>query len=435
MQRIMAVLISLTMVFALFTGCSSNKGTNTAKTNSEQQKEQTKTEPVKEEKKEPVTLKILQFSPEYTEQMHTMAKEYNKQFPNVTLDIQILQEDYQTVLKTKINAGDVPDVFMTNGLAEIKAYAEYSADLTNEPFIRNIVPEALTGMKHEGKILGYPLWFQSYAFIYNKKIFEDAGITTLPKTLADLEKACEILKAKGVTPFSNGYKEWWVFKHIFSHAMAAEEGDYVKTAEKLNKGEITFADLKEVTKVFDIIDLTLKYGQAKPLETDFNAQIAAVAKGEAAMCHQGNWAEGGMLKINPDVNIGYIGVPISNDASKSKLMVDAATAWRLYKDGKNLNEAKAWLNWLSTSEYGKNFVAKELKAISTVQGAPAADAQLAKETTEFLEKGETYPWIQNYWPDGYDMQLGTILQDYVAGGKTKEQALEAMTKAWIKLVK
>ncbi len=384
----------------------------------------------------PVTLKFLQYSPEYTDQMHEMGREYHKQFPNVTLDFEILQTDFRTVLKTRFNSGDIPDVFMTSAYNDNKVFADYCYDLTKEPFMKKIYPSALTSVTYKGKILGYPVFSQSYGFIYNKKLFAAAGITKVPKTLSELEAACKKLQAKGIISFSNGYKEWWVFKHVFSHCLAAEEGNYQKTAEELSNGKKKFSDLKTAMQVFKVIDLTLKYGQPKPLETDFNNQIALVANGKAAICTgQGTWAEGGIRKINPDIELGFIGEPVNEDPAKARLMIDSNVIYRIYKDGKNRKEVINWLNWLTTSKYGKNFVSGKIKEISTLIGASAPDAQLAKETSKFLASKETYPWVQGYWPDGFDQQLGSILQAYIAGMKTKDQCIQEINQTWVKLAK
>ena len=57
--------------------------------------------------------------------------------------------------------------------------------------------------------------------IYNKKLLADAGITERRKRLRRWQDAIAKLEAKGITPFANAYKEWWVWKHIFQHFVDA----------------------------------------------------------------------------------------------------------------------------------------------------------------------------------------------------------------------
>ena len=56
--------------------------------------------------------------------------------------------------------------------------------------------------------------------VYNKGLFEELGVK-VPETFAELETAIEQFNAAGITPFSSGFGEWWVFKHAFQHFLAA----------------------------------------------------------------------------------------------------------------------------------------------------------------------------------------------------------------------
>ncbi|HBG16411.1 MAG TPA: ABC transporter substrate-binding protein [Firmicutes bacterium] len=380
-----------------------------------------------------VTLRLMQFKPEITDQVHNMAKQYNKENPNVTMEVEILQADYEAVLRTKLNARNAPDIFMTNGYFYNQVYLDYSYDLTNESFMKQIDPNTLEAATLDGKIYGFPFLVESYAFIYNKELFTKAGITELPKTLTQLEAACRKLQAKGIIPFGNGYREGWVFKHIFSHLMAGD-GNFRETAEKLNSGELKFGDLPSAMKIFDLLDLTLKYGNPRPLETDFTQQITLLATGEVAMIHQGSWAEEGIRKINPQIQIGYLPVPVGEDPDKARVMVDANILYRLNKDSKNLNEAKKWLEWLIASDSGREFIVNGCKFIPTIKGINPPDVQLANETIDYMFKNLTYPWVQGYWPASWETHLGNLLQDYCGGARTRQQVIEEFNRTWLALV-
>lgn len=380
-----------------------------------------------------VTLRLMQFKPEITDQVHAMAKQYTKENPNVTIEVEILQADYEAVLMTKLNSRNAPDIFMTNGYFYNQVYLDYSYDLTQEDYIKAIDPSTLEAATWNGKIYGFPFLVESYAFIYNKELFAKAGITKLPQTLTQLEEACRKLQAKGITPFGNGYREGWVFKHIFSHFMAGD-GNFRETPEKLNSGQLKFGALPSAMKIFDLLDLTLKYGNPRPLETDFNQQITMLSTGEVAMIHQGSWAEEGILKINPRIKLAYLPVPVGEDPDKARVMVDANILYRLNKDSKNLQEARKWLKWLITSESGRKFIVDECKFIPTIKGVKPPNVQLANETISYMAKKRTYPWVQGYWPAGWETHLGNLLQDYCGGAKTKQQVIEELNRTWQALV-
>ena len=138
----------------------------------------------------PVTLKFMMNSPELTDYYNDMFAAYKEVRPNVTIEAQILQNDYQTVLKTKLNSNDIPDLFMSSAYNDNKVYKDYEYMLNNEDFIKHIEPSILTSVTLDGDITGYPFLVQSHAFIYNIDLFEKAGITKLPETLDELKDAC-----------------------------------------------------------------------------------------------------------------------------------------------------------------------------------------------------------------------------------------------------
>ncbi|CAK4841632.1 unnamed protein product [Aphanomyces euteiches] len=431
-KRLFGLVLPVVLSVGLLAGCGSTKDEAAPAASTAAAKTEATATP---ESNKPVTISILQYSPEMTDAMHNLAAEYNKEFPNVTIDITIHQDDYPTLLKTKINTGDIPDIFMTGAYNDNKTYKDYAYDLTNEPFMSNLADSVKPGVTLDGKILGYPLILQSHSFIYNKKLFADAGITDLPKTFAELEDAAKKLQAKGIIPFATGYKEWWVLEQTFTQVMSSVGGDYPKLFDEINAGTKKVSDMKEAMNIFELLDITKKYGNPKPLETDFNAQITLFATGKAAMMHQGNWAEDSVRKITPDIDMGYLAGPVGSDPSKAGLMVDSNVVYRVNKDSKNLQEVLKFFNWLTTSDYGKKFIPVENKQISTIKDAPFPDSQLAKETNEFIKSGVTYPWVKGFWPDGYEQQAGEILQKYVSGTATKEQIMDELDKTWAKLTR
>jgi len=92
--------------------------------------------------KKVVTLKLFFYSPELTDQYNDMAREYKAETGNI-LDITVQQADYVTLLRAKLNSGDIPDVFMSSAYADNSTYKDYVYDLTNADFMR-ISPVELT---------------------------------------------------------------------------------------------------------------------------------------------------------------------------------------------------------------------------------------------------------------------------------------------------
>lgn len=436
MKKTISMLICLMMFVSVFAGCGANsdKAEPSSSTVTAQAES---TKPA--ETKKPVTLKLFFFSPELTEQYNDMSKKYNEETGN-TLDITVLQADYVTVLSAKLNSGDIPDVFMSSAYADNVTYKDYIYDLTDEDFMKSLEPSSLSGVTVNGRVTGYPFLVQSFSYIYNKKIFADVGITQLPRTIKEYDDVCTKIQAKGIQPFATGFKEWWVLPQTAWQVLApikdSYDGDYAKFVEKLDNGTLKFKDIKEMSNVFDMLDLIKKYGGKKPMESDFNDQCASLASGKVAMIHQGNWAEDTIRKTNPTIDIGYLLGPVGDDANKAGFMYFSNQTMRVAKDGKNIQESLAWLRWLTTSNYGKKWIPEKIKQLSPITDSGSVDAQLAKETLSLLSSGA--PNFQLYYQrfiTGAEQGLGTVLQGYCAGSKTREQTLDELDSFYGKLIK
>ncbi len=432
MKKVLSLGVSLAVLAGIFSGCgSSSTPSDTTAQASQTSSVATATD---SEEAKPVTISILQSQAEYTDAYNAYVSEYKKVAPNVTIDLQVMQADYPTVLKSKIAAGTIPDIFMTTAGGELKAYAEYSADLSNEPLASAMLDGVKKDMTYDGKLMGAPLVMDTFPLIYNKKLFAEAGITELPKTLSELEAVCQQLTAKGITPFSNGYKEWWVQKHIFQHFIAGESSDSAKLVNDFIAGSTKFADHATLMNYFDFIDITVKYGAPKPLESDFNAQIGTFANGKAAMITgQGQWVESGVTKITPDFDFGVMLYPVSEDAGKANVCAGSAQCLRVNKDSKVLEDAKNLLNWLYTSDYGKTWFGGIAKVIGPVKDIAAPDMKLPKAFVELTKATPSSGAPVNYSLDSFHQKFGEIMQSYIGKTKTKEQAIDEIQKAWVKL--
>lgn len=382
-----------------------------------------------------VTLKIFQFKVEINEALNRLKDEYEKTHPNVKLQIETVGggADYGAALKTKFASNDAPDIFNNGGFREMETWMEHLEDLSDQPWVKDIAPVAKEPMSKDGKIYGQPMNIEGYGFLYNKELFQKAGITELPKTLSQLEEAAKKLQAIGVTPFSNGYQEWWILgNHTFNVAVARQP-DPNKFIAGLNDGSQKFGG-----PIFDdwtrLVDLTLKYGQPNPLTTDYNTQVTNFATGKAAMMQQGNWTQVQINQINPDIKVGVLPMPINEDAeANDKLFVGVPNNWVINKNSKVKAEAKEFLNWLVTSDIGKQYMTKEFKFIPAFTNITASESDvgdIAVDIMKYTSENKVLSWNWFKYPDGAVQEFGASMQAYIAGKSTKEQMLADFQKTW-----
>lgn len=382
---------------------------------------------------EKVTLRWLQNQVEYTDQVKNMAKAYEEEHPNVTIEVEVIGDDYYDILKTKASSGDMPDVFMTAGYNEIVTYREYIADLSDQPFVENIVDGAKECASLDGKIVGLPVQMSANGIVYNKDIFEEYNLE-IPTTFTELEEVCKELEANGVTPFANQFKDDWLLGQLLNYGFANVEGtsDYI---DKLNAGEVKLAETQEMQDIMKVLDLMLEYGQDKPLDAGWNEAAATFAMGEQAMIFEGMWAYDTIAEIAPDMEIGLFALPLTDDAEQTKLAADVNGVWHVSSTSEHADVAKDVLNWIVESEAGKDFLLNQCQVIPVMKDMQFEGSNpLSKDASQYISDGNTGIWSWPLWPDGYYNESGKKLQEYVSAGDGDAQAaLTSLDELWTKM--
>ncbi|CAA9361039.1 MAG: Alpha-glucosides-binding periplasmic protein AglE precursor [uncultured Nocardioidaceae bacterium] len=123
----------------------------------------------------------------------------------ITVDVQRVT-DINTVIMTKIQAGDVPDIAMIpqpGVVADIvdRGAAEPLDDVVDQADLEDMVPGTLEAGTFEDQLYGLLVSMNLKSLVYYpKKAFEQAGYKA-PTTLAELEQLTEQIKSDGTPPW------------------------------------------------------------------------------------------------------------------------------------------------------------------------------------------------------------------------------------------
>lgn len=131
--------------------------------------------------------------------------------------------------------------------------------------------------------------------VYNKALFDQAGITELPRTTDELVKVCNKLSAKKITPFCH-FKAGGYWHFIFDNWYGQYEGaeDYRKFFSEPTKDSLLKQDGRyEILKVAERI-LSEKYVLTGSNSSDHTVIQTSFLKGNAAMMVNGSWLENEM---------------------------------------------------------------------------------------------------------------------------------------------
>ena len=384
---------------------------------------------------EAVEINMFISSPEYADAVNTLIDAYKEVAPNVTINYETTQNDYPTLLKTRINANMTPDIFSTTSGKEIADYAEYSYNFAGSPAAEAMDPAVAAMMVYgDGEIHGFALKGNYFGMLYNKAIFEEVGIE-FPRTLDDFEAACEKLSEAGYQPVTTGFAEWWVFKHVMQHFLDAATDDPAALVAAFQKGEAHFKDYPVLyDNFFRFIDLCVKYGDNKPLETDLAGEVSAFGTGKAAMVTgQGPWVEADVLSIDDALQIGFAGYPVTDDPAQSQVIAGSDQALRINKDSANLDAVMDFVNWWYTSDYGKSWFCDVAGVIPPITDAKIADMQIIKQGAELAAADGAGALSICYSSDSFNQAMGEAIQAYIGGTIDKDACCAQIEAKWVEL--
>ena len=150
------------------------------------------------------------------------------------------------------------------------------------------------------------------------------------------------------------------------------------------------------------------------------------------MLQQGNWTENMILEIDPDINMGFLAIPLTDDeAEADRLPVGVPNNWVLNKNSEHLEEAKLFLNWMVSSETGKRYITEEFAFIPAFDNIePTGLGPLGKHILEYSKAEKTIPWTWFRWPDGANKEFAATIQEYAAGKIDYDTVVERFQASW-----
>lgn len=150
------------------------------------------------------TISIL--APSYTDKSQgdweCMIKGFNKTYPNVTVKLQIeAWANFTAKVQARIQGNDAPDILNDNNFGESSDGLLYPInEVVSKETLATIVPSLVkNGQDNTGKQWALPDIASARILVYNKDLFDKAGITTPPKTWDE-----ELAAAKKISALGNG---------------------------------------------------------------------------------------------------------------------------------------------------------------------------------------------------------------------------------------
>lgn len=272
-KKLLAALLSVSMIAAMLTGCGGQESTTPAQTGSAEEAQTEETEEAQTGQTEEtadgdfsgVTLVFAQDLTNKDEKANTLTDEIIKEWEaktGATVQFEKQPTDYRVWLTTQFTANQGPDVYSgilyditsdyeTGYLYNFKElYEQENPYDPGQPW-KETLPESILERMYltNGDIPGYPSSTSVVRIFYNKTLFDQVG-AEVPETWEDFMDVCQKLKDGGITPFGfpNASKEdlSWLW---FNNSVCGQlNNELVAKADVSGNG---FIELNEMVKAFD----------------------------------------------------------------------------------------------------------------------------------------------------------------------------------------
>jgi raffinose/stachyose/melibiose transport system substrate-binding protein len=290
--------------------------------------------------------------PKNQEMMKGIAADFMQENPDIQVDFQFPGSEYENILKVKMAANDLPDVFDTHGWAVIR-YGNYLADLKDEAWasqLTDTIKPVVTGK--DGKVNVLVLSEAKDGITYNADILQKYGIEP-PKTFEELMAAAEKMKteSKGeVSPFyMSGVDNGMIGQFLDQYATSLLISPANNEAQSLLDG--TFDWNKWTPLAQSLLDLQTKgYINKDVLTAKYSDMPQRFAQGKVAFVIGGPAFADDVYKVNPNVKIGYMPVTPMVAGDGQNFSGGERYTMGAWKDGKHLAEAKKLIAFFAKPE-------------------------------------------------------------------------------------
>ena len=248
------------------------------------------------------------------EKLEGYVAEFQKLYPNVTITYDLIT-DYAENALLRIGSDNwtimgIPTVDKD----ELSTYFVSYGDLSTLEQSYNFV----NAWAYDGQVYGIPSTGNAQGIVYNKAVFEKAGITELPKTPDEFIAALEAIKANtDAIPLYTNYAAGWTMGAWDAYISGSATGDATYKQQVLPHASNPFSDPGDGTGAYNVYKILYEAVARGLIEEDFTTTDwegckGMINRGEIGCMVLGSWAYTQMrdADVHGD-DIGYMSFPIT----------------------------------------------------------------------------------------------------------------------------
>lgn len=284
--------------------------------------------------------------------MSDYVAEFNKMYPNITVDVEAIS-NYADDALLRLQGGDWGDIMMIPAVdkSDLSSYFIPYGDLsTMEQQIR-----FASQWVYDDQCYGVPCDGTAQGIVYNKKVFEAAGITTLPKTPEEFITDLQAIKDKtDAIPLYTNYAAEWTMGSWDAYISGNATGDAKYMNQELLHTAAPFADPGDGTHAYNVYKVLYDAVADGLIEddyttTDWEGSKSMMNNGQIGCMALGSWAVSQMKAAGDNAaDIGYMPFPITVNG-KQYAMAGGDYNYGISKDAsvENQEASMVFVKWLT----------------------------------------------------------------------------------------
>lgn len=406
-------------------------------------------------------LYYLNFKPEIADVYNKIAVDYEKETGNRLRVVTAASGTYEQTLKSEIEKKDAPTLFQINGPKGYSAWKDYCLDLSNTLLYQRLT-EQNVAVKDGEAVYGIPYVVEGYGIIYNKALTdayfalsnrqttvnsmdEINSFSTLKTVVEDMTKHASELGIKGVfasTSLKSG-EDWRWQTHLANLPIYYEFSDRNVDLSGNGTKTVDFRYAQNFKQIFDLYINNSCTDKKLLGSKQVSDSMAEFALGQCVMVQNGNWAWSQISEISgnkvreEDIRMMpiYMGLPGEENTG---LCIGTENYFAVNKNASPEKQKAAFdfMEWLFTSETGKQYVTNELEFISpfdTFSETETPNDPLAREVARSMADTEktAIPWCFTIFPSqNFKSDFGAALLQYAQGTKSWDDVVRLFISRW-----
>ncbi len=374
--------------------------------------------------------------------MAEMIAAFNEAYPNITVETEGVT-DYAEDALLRLSTGNWGDVMWIPAIdkKDLSTYFMPLGDLAAMSEELNFV----NGWAYEDVCYGIPVWGNAQGLVYNKKVFEEAGITEMPTTPTEFLEALQAIKDNtDAIPLYTNYAAGWTMGAWDAYVGVVSEGDATYMNQKFAHTASPFEDPGDDTGAYNLYRILYDAVANGLIEedyttTDWEGCKGMMNNGEIGAMVLGSWAFSQMVEAGDHgEDVGYMPFPMTVDGTQYALAGgDYNYAVNVKSSDENKIASLIFIKWM-LEESGWSY---QEGCYSTVKGGQNPDMYTAFDGTTMLSDEPAVAGEENLLNDmnseselsfnaGGDAKVQRIVEAAATGSETLDDIMADWTQAW-----